>query len=293
MTARSDFTLQSKCTNYGRLGLVLASAVLGSGILFAASDWQKADPNQWSSDDVYQILNNSPWSKTVKTTVANARDPNDQIGDQSPAGGSSPAGGGTWGNSGQMPGMGGMGRRGGYGGGGYGGGGYGGGGYGGRSSGGSRPNSSGDAGAQVTVQWQSALPVQIAAAKKTDPNADISNIKPLDDYVVAVIGLPMRALGARAASVDSDQTTDEEQAKAIESRLQNSTELLASGHEALHPTKVALNQGADGRILLYFAKTDPITLGEKTVEFRLVAGRTEIRKKFTLKEMEYHGKLEL
>jgi hypothetical protein len=56
---------------------------------------------------------------------------------------------------------------------------------------------------------------------------------------------------------------------------------------------VELNQGADGRILLYFPKSDPITPGEKTVEFRLIAGRTEIRKKFTLKEMEYKGKLEL
>jgi hypothetical protein len=93
--------------------------------------------------------------------------------------------------------------------------------------------------------------------------------------------------------VDSDQTTDEDQAKAIESSLKSSTEILASGHEALHPTKVELNQGADGRILLHFPKTDPIIAAEKTVEFRLLAGRTEIRKKFTLKDMEYHGKLEL
>jgi hypothetical protein len=56
---------------------------------------------------------------------------------------------------------------------------------------------------------------------------------------------------------------------------------------------VELNQGADGRILFYFPKAEPITLGDKTVEFRLIAGRTEIRKKFPLKEMEYKGKLEL
>jgi hypothetical protein len=135
--------------------------------------------------------------------------------------------------------------------------------------------------------------VQIAAAKKADPNADLSKLKPLDNYVIAVIGLPMRALGGRAASIDSDQTTDEEETKNLENRLKDSTELMASGHEALHPTKVELNQGADGRILFYFAKNDPITVGEKTVEFRLFAGRTEIRKKFALKDMEYHGELEL
>jgi hypothetical protein len=276
-----------------RLSRKLFLTLVCAGALLAATDWQKTDPGQWTSDDVYQILNNSPWSKSVKTTVTNARDPNDQLGNESPHQTAPPNGGGTWGNSGQMPGMGGAGRRGGYGNGGYGNGGYGTGGYGGRSAGSGRPNANSDAGTQVTIQWQSALPVQIAAAKKADPNADITNINPVDEYVIAVIGLPVRALGGRAASIDTDQTTDEDESKALEARLKQSTELLASGHEAIHPTKVALNQGADGRILLSFPKTDPITIGEKTVEFRLVAGRTEIRKKFNLKEMEYHGKLEL
>lgn len=256
-------------------------------LLFAASDWQKTDPNQWNGEDVYQILNNSPWSKTVKTTVNNAKDPNDQLGSTQSGGSSSP----TWNNS-QMPGMG-TGRRG-YGGGGYGNNRT----YSGSSTGNSKssPSSPSQGPTEVTIQWQSALPVQIAAAKKAagdNVNVDLSTIKPLDNYVVAVIGLPIRALGGRAASVDSDQTTDEEEAKNIENRLKQSTELLRSGHDPLNPTKVELNQGADGRILLYFPKTDPITPGEKTVEFRLVAGRTEIRKKFTLKDMEYKGKLEL
>jgi hypothetical protein len=180
--------------------------------------------------------------------------------------------------------------------------GYGGGSYGGSRTYGSQTQGGGSRGStpsssqgptEVTIQWQSALPVQIAAAKKIAENADLSTIKPLDNYVVAVIGLPMRALGGRAASVDSDQTTDEEETKNLENRLKRSTELLRSGHETLSPIKVELNQGADGRILLYFPKADPITAGEKTVEFRLTAGRTEIRKKFTLKDMEYHGKLEL
>jgi hypothetical protein len=256
-------------------------------LLFAAADWQKTDPNQWNSNDVYQILNNSPWSKTVKTTVTNAKDPNDQLGSQS-SGSTPPVG-----NAGQMPGMGGTGRRGGYGGGGYGNSRT----YSGSSTGNNKPETPSTQGpTEVTIQWQSALPVQIAAAKKAagdNVNVDLSTIKPLDNYIVAVIGLPMRALGGRAASVDSDQTTDEEEAKTIENRLKQSTELLRSGHDPLNPIKVELNQGADGRILLYFPKSDPITPGEKTVEFRLIAGRTEIRKKFTLKEMEYKGKLEL
>ncbi len=262
--------------------LTFLAAIAGGTLLFAASDWQKSDPAQWSSNDVYQILNNSPWSKIVKTSFTNAKDSGDPLSSQSPTGSTPPPP--TTGGS--LPGTG---RRGG--------------GYGGSSS---RTYSSGDSSkssksepsysqgpTEVTIQWQSALPVQIAAAKKADTSADISNIKPLDNYVIAVIGLPMRAIGGRAASVDSDQTTDEEEAKSLEDRLKQSTELLAGGHEAMHPTKVELNQGADGRILLYFPKNDPITIGEKTVEFKLVAGHTEIRKKFTLKEMEYKGRLEL
>jgi hypothetical protein len=263
--------------------LVLWLASWGAA-LHAGSNWQKNDPSQWTSDDVYQVLNNSPWSKTVKTTVVNPKDPNGQIGDQTPGG--TPPNGGTWGNSGQMPGMGGGGRRG------MGGSRTYGSGTGGGNTG-RNPSPSSQGPTEVTIQWQSALPVQIAAAKKIADNVDLSTIKPLDNYVVAVIGLPMRALGGRAASVDSDQTTDEQETKNIENQLKSSTELLRSGHDAIKPVKVELNQGADGRILLYFPKNEPITPGEKMVEFRLAAGHTEIRKKFTLKDMEYHGKLEL
>jgi len=265
--------------------LLIIALVASCGIVVcAASDGQKGDPSQWNSNDVYQILNNSPWSKTVKTTVASSKD---QLGDQSGGGAASPNGG-TWGNSGQMPGTGGMGRRGGYSGNRT---------YGGTPSGTTKPDTSSRQGpTEVTIQWQSALPVQIAAAKKAagdNVNVDLTNIKPLDNYVIAVIGLPMRALGGRAASVDSDQTTDEEEVKNIEERLKSSTELVCGGRETLHVSKVELNQGADGRVLLYFPKTEPITPSDKTAEFRLVAGRTEIRKKFVLKDMEYQGKLEL
>ncbi len=46
-------------------------------------------------------------------------------------------------------------------------------------------------------------------------------------------------------------------------------------------------------MLIHFPKSDPITPGEKSVEFRLGTGRAEVRKKFPLKEMEYQGKLDL
>jgi hypothetical protein len=46
-------------------------------------------------------------------------------------------------------------------------------------------------------------------------------------------------------------------------------------------------------MLLHFPKSDPITVAEKSVEFRLALTKGELKKKFELKEMEYQGKLEL
>lgn len=146
---------------------------------------------------------------------------------------------------------------------------------------------------EVTIQWQSALIVQMAAAKNAGETVNPASFKPSSEYVIGVIGLPITALGGRAASVDSDNTLSGEEERQIEDRVKSSASILRSGHEALTPSKVELDQGADGRMVIHFPKSDPITASEKSVEFRLATGHAEVRKKFPLKEMEYQGKLEL
>lgn len=249
---------------------------LAASALLALSDLHNSDPSQWTSADVYQILNNSPWTKTVKMNFSN--EGSGALGNQT-AGGSNT-------NSAPMPASaGGMGRRG-------------------MGAGRSRGTYSSGAGStgssdpksgptEVTVQWQSALVVRMAAAKKAGGAVDAASFKPLDEYVVAVIGLPITAVGGRAASADSDNTigTDEEQR--VEQRVKSSASILRSGHDPLTPTKVELDQGSDGRMLIHFSKSDPITVNEKSVEFRLETGHAQLRKKFPLKDMEYRGKLEL
>ena len=42
----------------------------------------------------------------------------------------------------------------------------------------------------VTVQWASALPVRLAEAKSTGGTIDSADMKPLNEYVIAVIGIP-------------------------------------------------------------------------------------------------------
>ena len=265
------------------ISLAIALAAAATLPAFSSSHNDEAipaDPAQWSSDDVYQILHNSPWTKTVKITLSSGN--SGLLGNQTGGGNSN----GNWGNNGQMPGsMGGMGRRSGMGGGRS---------SGTYSSGGSKPESAPKSGpTEVTVQWQSALVVRLAAAKKAGETADPASFKPLDEYIVAVIGLPATALGGRAASADSDSTIDQEQEQRMQERVKSSASILRSGHEALTPTKVEFDQGADGRTLIHFGKTDPISPSEKSVEFRLALGRSELRRKFTLKDMEYQGKLEL
>jgi hypothetical protein len=237
-------------------GMILISMV---SVALAVSPWQKEEPSQWTSEDVYQILNNSPWSKAVQVNIA-ARGPGYGNGRN----------GGTWGSGGQMPG-----------------GGLGGGGMGrGRGTGGYPP---GEQPTSVTVQWESALPVRLAESKMSGGAVDPVAMKPLNEYVIAVIGLPKSGFGSRDATSSSADDSDD---ASLADHLKVIT-VLSVGHEQLNPTKVELNQGRDGRTVFHFEKSEPITLHDKDAEFRIRADRMEIRKKFALKDMEYQGKLEL
>lgn len=236
-----------------------------AGAVFAASSaaWQKEEPAQWTSEDVYQVLNNSPWSKSVTVMVA-----------RNAGYGQSGGNGGTWGEG--MPG-GGMGRMGGIGV------------ERGRSRGGYP--SSAQQGATVTVQWASALPVRLAEAKLAGGTADSGAMKPMNQYVIAVIGFPKSGFVARQGQSGggSDEPIDDD---SLADHLKVIT-TLSLGGERLNPTKVELNQGRDGRAIFYFDKPETLSSHEKDAEFRVASDRMDLRKKFALKDMEYQGKLEL
>lgn len=255
-----------------RFSLVSAGSIvlLTAVALIASSDMPAGNPAQWSGHEVYEILHKSPWSKTVKVSHSDKN----LASDNGPAAPPS--------NAASMPRMGGR-----------------------RGTGGSYSSGNRSAGstnnsapyfssvAQVMIQWQSALPVRIAAAKNDfgDPSAVVK--EPSKDYVIAVVGLPLADVGGHSSSMDSSATTDGEETQRIEHRLQNGASLLRSGHQPQSPTSVELDQGKDGRILFHFSKTDPITSNEKTVEFKLAAGGTKLEAKFVLKDMEYQGRLDL
>jgi hypothetical protein len=257
---------------FSSLAFVVALGSAG----WAGSSWYNDDPSQWSGTQIFQILHNSPWTKTLKVDVPFPGQ--ESFGNQSS--------GNTTVNNSPPPGAGGVGRRG-----------MGGGSrqrtYSSGGGGGGNSNASVRSGpTEVTVQWQSALVVRMAAAKKNGEAANPASFKAGDEYVIAIIGLPITAVGGPAASADSANTLSPEQEQRLENHVKSSASIVRS-HGALQPTKVEFDQGFDGRMLLHFPKSDPITAAEKSVEFRLALTKGELRKKFELKEMEYQGKLEL
>ena len=46
--------------------LFLLTITLETNAVLALSDSYNSDPSQWTGNDVYQILNNSPWTKTAE-----------------------------------------------------------------------------------------------------------------------------------------------------------------------------------------------------------------------------------
>ncbi|HXN45922.1 MAG TPA: hypothetical protein VN893_04735, partial [Bryobacteraceae bacterium] len=71
---------------------VITAALSGPLLLLAGDSWRDKDPAQWSSDEVNQVLTNSPWARQVTTSAS-------QEGDRSQSGGSGGGSGrsGGWG----------------------------------------------------------------------------------------------------------------------------------------------------------------------------------------------------
>jgi hypothetical protein len=186
----------------------------------------------------------------------------------------------------------GMGRRGGMGGGGIGiggigtgGGGWGGrggnnGGYGGGNNGGQRrrddddPNASSDESRRptnVTVRWESALPVQDAILKSKE-----TGTPSIDDghYAIAVIGVPNRIANNESAKPKA--------------------ELKREGKKTIKCSDVRVVARDRGPLVLFlFPRSQEITAQDKQISFEAHLGRMKVTQAFYLTDMQYKGKLEL
>ena len=235
--------------------------------MWAADFWTTKPFTDWNDKEVNKILTDSPWS--AKVTV----------------GGGPPAFTGSDGRSGG--GGGGGGGRGGRGGGGPqgdaatsdpgvdggGGGGFGGGGGGG--------------GAQVTLLWQTALPVKQALVKRqygaeagTSPEAKAKLERPDQVYVLTLIGVPAPMLGA----AQGDR----------KAALLETTTITANGKPPVKAADVQASAGrGSGTMSFLFPRTTAFTVEDKEMEFSTRFDKTQVKKKFKLKDMVFNGKVEM
>lgn len=235
--------------------------------LSAADFWKAKDPSQWSNDEVTKMLTKSPWAKSfVIQTVG------------------FPAGGDVMG----------------------GGAGAGGGGRGGRGMGGGMPV--GPAVPPIVVRWEGAAPVRAALARQRLAFPAEMEKALQENYVVSLTGFQLRGprrggpsdasgSGVRGVQTKEDQRIGGPPTDANPNAglpvLRNPS-IKYSGRQAIPPDRimvVSTRQGPGLYLLFSRKNTIGINDNEVTVEFTIYGVTTKA--KFKLKDMEYHGKLEL
>lgn len=238
-----------------RTVLLCAAALIAvTGLTLGEDFWVKKDFLQWTDEEVKKLMTNSPWAKDITISA-----PAGLVGVQRAAASSSTdveTGGGGRGRGGR-------------------------GGGGGGNEAGAGPQ---EALVTMNMSWRSALPLRKALVKSrlgpaTDLPAEAREMltREQQDYVIVVSGIP-----ARLARLAQDPVN-----------LSRST--LKAGKKAPVAPK---NVDAQGRtqsveLIFSFPRTAPATLDDKEIEVNLKLGELELKRKFTLKDMVYNGKLEL
>jgi hypothetical protein len=134
---------------------------------------------------------------------------------------------------------------------------------------------------RATVRWESALPVRDAMKAPQTADADKS-------YIIALVGdIP-------GASVPSDDDEPSERQRKLDilkesTRLERKDDPLELQGVKIAPRTPLSPSGT----LYYFSRALPLTLEDRQVTFVTKVGPLEVKCRFTLRDMLYHGKLEL
>ncbi len=237
--------------------------LLGCALLaYAAEPWSKHSA-QWTSADAQQVLTDSPWAQPASASFATTDPDQDRpIGPVPNAPGMSgpnAASDGRWdGGVGRIPHL-------------------------------------GNPTLDITIRWDSALPVRQALKLiAKEPPAPASN----SDYVITVIGLVpagrYRSAGRLPTQSRSDDgsTIDPQDPEQMLEGLMGQSRLMPRGEKAIAPDDVKLD-AASGALHLFFPRTERLSLKTKEVVFATRFGSMTIYKRFRLKDMRYEGKLEL
>jgi hypothetical protein len=255
--------------------ILLAAGAVSA--LWAADFWQTKKFTDWSGKEVEKMLKDSPWSHTFTVEIRPGG-----------GGGGGNRGGGNPGRGmggGNLDGIGGGGGRGGRGGG-IGGGEMGGGGGNmgetGYPGAGERPQQA--LSATVIARWISSLPVRQAMARAQfgseaaeNPDARRSLEREEKQYAILVIGLPRNMVRR------GDQ-------------MKKAASLVVKGHDPIpaEDVKAAMNENGVIFLTLYFPREGhSLNAEDGDLALELNLGNRKITRKFKLKNMVYHGKLEI
>jgi hypothetical protein len=129
---------------------------------------------------------------------------------------------------------------------------------------------------QLTLRWESALPIREAELKARETNAPVVDE---DKYAIAVYGIPSHF------TKDPQNSGD---------RLKGQASIKREGQKDLRPTHVDVIQRDDGLVIVFlFPRTKEITAQDSRVEFNALIGEYQIAQSFHVDDMVYHGKMEL
>jgi hypothetical protein len=244
-----------KRRSYFRPPTLLTALVLSLAAAAFASQppWQKPAAS-WSADDIATLLNSSPWSLE---TAAVMEDPEDTAMDPRPVG---PPDTGEKGTGAPKP----------------------------RWDGEPGKNRIGRlATVPITVRWESALPIRQA---QKDAAA------PADSYVISITGLVptnrYRAKGTTATTSSSDDSVDARNPEDLLEAFMAYSRIAVKGYPDLKPENAKLDP-ATGTVRIFFPRSRPIDTSEKEAVFITHFGSLNVRAKFRLAAMKYHGAIEL
>ncbi len=129
---------------------------------------------------------------------------------------------------------------------------------------------------QLEIRWESASPVRAAEIKTHEED---SPEVPANTYAIAVYDVPGLDIGQ----------------KGLAEELQRSAALSRDGKNDLRPSQVELLPQANGMstVVFLFPRTEEITLGDKRVTFSAIFDHVSVAQYFYMKDMQFHGKLEL
>ncbi len=233
--------------------LAVAAALTTALVSGAKAPWEKP-AETWTADDIATLLNSSPWSVTTDATVEDPYEAREEQPVTPPETGQN------------IPGQNKA-----------------------RWDGGVGKNRMGHLPTvPALVRWESALPIRLA-----EKDAHVSDG---NHYVISVAGLVpagrYHEKGKTETTSSSDGSVDARNPEELLEAFMESSKIVQSHGPELQPYDVKL-EPATGVVLIYFSRKNVIDPEQRDVQFVTHFGKLNLRVKFKISSMKYHGNIEL